>query len=76
MYAKQHSGITKKKISNKLSKYVNGIGIYDLKDNLIFKFKNNVELTKHLNISRVTTGKYLNSGLVYKKTYRFKVNNK
>jgi len=33
-----------------------------------------VELAKHLNISRVTVGKYLNSGLVYNKTYRFKVN--
>ena len=47
---------------------------YDLNDNLISKFKNNVELAKHLNIFRVTVGKYLNSGLVYNKTYRFKVN--
>lgn len=49
------------------------VGIYDLNDNLISKFKNNVELGKHLNISKVTVGKYLNSGLVYNKTYRFKV---
>ena len=51
------------------------VGIYDLNDNLTSKFKNNVELVKHLNISRVTVRKYLNSGLVYNKTYRFKVNN-
>jgi group I intron endonuclease len=76
MFGKQHSGITKEKISNKLSKYIDGIGIYDLNDNLIYKFKNNVELAKHLNMSRVTVAKYLNSGLVYKKMYRFKVNNK
>jgi group I intron endonuclease len=76
MFGKQHSDITKEKISNKLSKFIDGIGIYDLNDNLISKFKNNVELAKHLNISKVTVGKYLNSGLVYKKMYGFKVNNK
>ncbi len=48
------------------------LGIYDLDDNLIFKFNNNVELAKHLDISKVTVGKYLNSGLVYNKVYRFK----
>jgi len=73
-----------------------GVGIYDLNDNLVLKFKNNVELAKHLNISSfpsftsffltyskgkrwkrwVTVGKYLISGLIYNKTYRFKVNNK
>ncbi|RKF57479.1 putative intron-encoded endonuclease 1 [Erysiphe neolycopersici] len=31
-----------------------GVGIYDLEDNLIYKFKNNVELAKYLNISKVT----------------------
>jgi response regulator of citrate/malate metabolism len=52
------------------------VGIYDLNDNLISKFKNNAKLAQHLNISRVTVGKYLNSGLVYNKIYRFKVNKK
>jgi response regulator of citrate/malate metabolism len=65
-----------KKRGDKMSKHPEGVGIYDLNDNLISKFKNNVELAKHLNISRVTVGKYLNSGLIYNKTYRFKVNNK
>lgn len=77
MYGKQHNSITKKKkISDKMSKYKYGIGIYDLYDNLLAKFKNIVELAKHLNISKVTVGKYLKSGLIYKKVYRFKVNNK
>jgi len=31
-----------------------------------------VELAEHLNISKVTVGKYLNSGLVYKNLYKFK----
>jgi len=74
MYGRKHSALTKLKISDKMSRYTEGVGIYDLKDNLISKFKNNVELAKHLNISRVTVGKYLNSGLIYNKTYRFKVN--
>jgi response regulator of citrate/malate metabolism len=57
-----------------MSKHVEGVGIYDLNDNLVSKFRKNVELAKHLNISRVTVGKYLNSGLIYNKTYRFKIN--
>lgn len=36
------------------------------------KFNNNTELAKHLNISKVTVGKYLNKGLIYKDLYRFK----
>ena len=67
---------TKEKISVTISKHPDGIGIYDLYSNLIEKFKNNIELVlymlrmlcnKHLNISKVTVGKYLNSDLVYKK---------
>ena len=75
MFGKKHSDLTKQKISNKMSKHFNGVGIYDLNDNLVLKFRNNSELARHLKISRVTVAKYLNSGLVYNKTYRFKVNN-
>lgn len=57
-----------------MSKYSCGVGIYDLNDNLVSKLKNNSELAKHLNISIVTVGKYFNSGLVYNKTCRFKLN--
>ncbi len=65
MFDKKHSEETKTLISKKMSKYSSGVGLYDLDDNLILKFNNNVELAKHLNISRVTVGKYLNKGLIY-----------
>jgi group I intron endonuclease len=70
---KRHCEETKILISKKMSKYPSGIGLYDLDDNLILKFNNNVELAKHLNISRVTVGKYLNKGLIYLGKYRFKI---
>lgn len=76
MFGKQDSEKAKKKIRGRISKYPNGVGIYDLNNNLIKKFKNSVELAKHLNISKVNLGKYLNSDLFYKNQYRFKVNNK
>ena len=59
----QHSEETKKKISDRISKHPNGVGICfadDLNNNLIKNFKNNIELVpcsasnKHLNISKVT----------------------
>ena len=56
----------------KKNKYRLGVGIFDLDGNLTSKFKNNVELAKHLNITKVTAGKYLNYQLVYKNTYYFK----
>ncbi|GAA5114499.1 hypothetical protein GCM10023339_20290 [Alloalcanivorax gelatiniphagus] len=34
-------------MSDKRNKYPLGVGIYDLDDNLISKFKNNVELAEH-----------------------------
>jgi|SRR6186713_999983 len=72
MFGKKHSESAKAIMSDKKNKYTLGVGIYDLEDNLIYKFKNNVELAKFFNISKVTVGKYLNSGLVYNKTFRFK----
>jgi group I intron endonuclease len=73
MFGRKHNKSTKDKISSKMSKHSLGVGIYDLDNNLISKFKNNVELAKHLNISKVTVGKYLNSGTIYNKLYYFKV---
>ena len=55
----------------KKNKYPLGVGIFDLDGNLISRFENNVELAKHLNISKMTVGKYLNSQLVYQNTYYF-----
>ena len=59
-------------MSEKRNKYPLGVGIFDLEGNLISAFKNNIELAKHLNITKVTAGKYLNYQLVYKNTYYFK----
>jgi len=39
---KKHSESTKAIMSAKKNKYSLGVGIYDLEDNLISKFKNNV----------------------------------
>ena len=72
MFGKNLSEETRAIISEKKNKNPLGVGIFDLGGNLIFKFKNNVELAKHLDIPKVTVGKYLNSGLIYNKTYRFK----
>jgi len=72
MFGKTHSEKTKSIISDRMSKYPLGVGIYDLHDNLINKFKNNSELAKHLGISRVTVGKYLNGKLVYQEKFIFK----
>ena len=56
----------------KKNKFPLGVGIFDLNGNLISKFNNNVELANHLNISKVTVGKYLNSNLIYNKKFYFK----
>lgn len=37
-------------ISEKMSKHLEGVSIYDLNDNVVSKYINNVELAKHLNI--------------------------
>jgi len=74
MYGKKHSESTKAKISTKKNKYPLGVSIYDLDYNLVKKFNNNVELAEFLNISKVTVGRYLNSGKIYNNIYHFKVN--
>ena len=72
IYAKNRSEETKKIMSIKKNKYLKGVGIFYLNNNLINKFSNNVELANHLGISKVTVGKYLNNNLIYNNTYRFK----
>jgi uncharacterized membrane protein affecting hemolysin expression len=61
-------------MSVRKNKYILGVGIFDLEGNLISKFQNNVELAKHLNISKDAkrVGKYLNSKLIYNNSYYFK----
>jgi group I intron endonuclease len=72
MYGKKHTEATKKLIAKKRNKYLSGVGIFDLNDNLIEKFENIVQLAKYLNITKVTVGKYLNNKLIYKNIYKFK----
>jgi len=72
MFGKSHSMETKNLISEKMSKYPLGVGIYDLDYNLIQTFRNNTELANYLNVSKVTVSKYLNNKLVYNKKYYFK----
>jgi len=72
MYEKSHSQEAKAIMRERRNKYSLGVGLFDLEGNLISKFKNNVELAKHLNISKVTVGKYLTSNLIYNNYYYFK----
>ena len=53
MFGKSHSLLTRKKMSDRKSNHLKGVGIYDLNDNLISKFRNNVELAYHLNLSLI-----------------------
>lgn len=50
MFGQKHAESTKEKISDRLSKHPSGVGIYDLSNNLIIKFKNNSKLADYLNI--------------------------
>lgn len=79
MYGKSHSQESRAKIGVTMSKYpikktcfFLEVGILDLKGYLITKFTNNINLTNHLNISKVTLGKYLNSNLIYQNSYYYK----
>lgn len=72
MYGKVHTSKTKDLMSAKNKKYINGIGIYDLDNNLVKSFDYAIDLASYLNISKVTLSKYLNKGLVYKNKYYFK----
>lgn len=59
-------------MAKKRNKYINGVGIFDLNNNLVKNLDNNVELANYLGISKVTVGKYLNNQLIYKDIYIFK----
>lgn len=72
MYGKTHSEKSKSLMAKKRNKHLNGVGIFDLNDNLIQKFDNNVGLANYLGISKVTVGKYMNNKLIYKNVYIFK----
>ena len=70
----KHSEQTRELIRSKKKKYLNGVGIYDLNDNLEKSFDYASDLAIYLNVSKVTVSKYINKGLVFKGKYYLKVN--
>lgn len=74
MFGRLHIKETKALISIKMKKYINGVSICDLNDNVIKRFDYATEIANHLNISKTTVSKYLNKKLVYDNKYYFKIN--
>lgn len=75
MFGKTQSETTKDLMrSKKKIKYPNGVGIYDLGNNLVKSFDYASDLAIYLNVSKVTVSKYINKGLVFKGKYYLKVN--
>ena len=74
MFCKTHSEKTKELIRIKKVKYVNGVGIYDLDNNLVKSFDYASDLAIYLNVSKVTVSKYIKNGLVFQGKYYLKVN--
>lgn len=73
IFGKTHSEETKKLMRSKRVKYPNGVGIYDLENNLIKSFYYASDLAIYLNKSKVTVSKYINNGLVFEGKYYLKV---
>ena len=59
---------------SKKVKYPNGVGIYDLDNNLVKSFDYAPDIAIYLNVSKVTVSKYINRGLVFKGKYYLKIN--
>lgn len=74
MYGKTHTIQTKELIRSKRKIYAEGVGIYDLNNNLVKSFDYAMDMANYLNISKVNLSKYLNQGLLYKNSYYFKLN--
>lgn len=74
MYGKKHSIETKEKMSLVKSKIP--LGLFDINNNLILTFKNQIELAKHLNLNKSTISRHLKSGnLLLSKYFIRKINN-
>ena len=65
MFGKTHSEKTKDLIRSKKVKYPNGVGIYDLDNNMVKRFDYASDLAIYLNVPKVTVSKYINKGLVF-----------
>lgn len=74
MFGKKHSEETRELMRSKKIKYPNGVGIYDLNNNLIKSFDYASDLAIYINKSKVTVSKYINEGLVFEGKYYFKIN--
>ena len=74
MFGKTHSEETKRIMRSKKVKDPNGVGIYDLSNNLVKSFDYASDLALYLNKSKVTVSKYIHKGLVFKGKYYVKVN--
>jgi hypothetical protein len=61
-------------MGSKKVKYPNGVGIYDLDNNLVKSFDYDSDLAIYLNVSKVNVSKYINKGLVFQGKYYLKVN--
>lgn len=74
MFNKKHKNFSKKKISIALSK--TPLGLYDIENNLINSFKNQVELAAEFSMFKGTIGRYIKSGKLFLgKYYIRKLNN-
>src|SRR6266849_800592 len=73
MFGKKHTIITKQKMS--LAKSKINLGLYDIDNNLIKTFINQVELAKYINLHKSTIGRYLKSvNLLLEKYFIRKIN--
>jgi len=63
MFNKKHNIESKQKISAALSK--TPLGLYDLNNNLIKSFKNQVEIAIEYSVFKGTVGRYLKSGKIF-----------
>nr|UEX92947.1 hypothetical protein [Marasmiellus scandens] len=73
MYGKNHTISTKQKMS--LSKSKIPLGLFDINNNLIKTFKNQLELAKYFNLSKSTISRYFKSGnLLLNKYFIRKIN--
>jgi group I intron endonuclease len=74
MFGKNHTVETRKKISEVMSK--NPLALYDLENNLIKTFRNQVELAAEFGVHKTTVSRKVRSGKIFnKKYYVRKLNN-
>jgi group I intron endonuclease len=73
MYAKKHTEETRLLMSLRKSKNI--VALYDINNNLVKEFNNNVELANFLKIHKTTIGRYIKSGKIWNNQYYFKILN-